>query len=85
MGSRGQGIALYNKKTKLTSIINESNHLSNNFIADIIIDNLENAWVSTNRGINVINPLTKSVKSFNKDLLIDTNEFISDSAIINKG
>lgn len=83
-GSRGQGIALYNKKSKLTSIINESNHLSNNFIADIIIDNQENAWISTNRGVNTINPITKVVKSYNKDLLIDTNEFISDSAILTK-
>ena len=82
LGSRGQGIALYNKQSKLISVINESAHLSNNFIADIVVDNQENAWVSTNRGINAITPSTKSVKSFNEDLQIDTNEFISDSAIL---
>lgn len=84
LGSRGQGIALYNKKIKTVSIINESNHLSNNFIADIIVDNQQIAWVSTNRGVNAVNPNTKVVKAFNKDLLLDNNEFISDSAILTK-
>ena len=84
LGSRGQGVAIVDRKMKTVSIINESNQLSNNFIADIIIDNQQVAWISTNRGINAVTPDTKVVKSFNKDLLLDNNEFISDSAILTK-
>lgn len=82
LGSRGQGIAIYNRSSKSLTLINENNQLSNNFIADIILDNQQVAWVSTNRGINLVDPNSNVVKSFNKDLLLDNNEFISDSAIL---
>jgi diguanylate cyclase (GGDEF)-like protein/PAS domain S-box-containing protein len=84
LGSRGGGIILINKRSQAITLINESNMLSNNFIADIVIDNAENAWISTNKGINAINPKTKEIKSFNSDLQLYDNEFISDSAIITK-
>jgi diguanylate cyclase (GGDEF)-like protein/PAS domain S-box-containing protein len=82
LGTRGQGVAIVNKKSKKLSIINENNQLSNNFISDIIIDNQQIAWISTNRGVNTIDPKNNIVKSFNQDLLLDNNEFISDSAIL---
>jgi diguanylate cyclase (GGDEF)-like protein/PAS domain S-box-containing protein len=82
LGTRGQGIAIINKKSESISIVNESKQLSNNFIADIIIDNQQIAWVSTNRGVNTVDPKNNTVKSFNQDLLLDNNEFISDSAIL---
>lgn len=83
LGSREQGIALIDKKDNSLFFINETSSLSNNFIADIVIDNYQTAWVSTNRGINAIVPENKKVFSFNKELKIDGNEFISDSAILN--
>ena len=82
LGSRGDGILLINKSSQAITALNENNMLSNNFIADIVIDNAENAWISTNKGINTINPSTKDIKSFNTDLQLYDNEFISDSAII---
>ena len=84
LGSRGEGIILINKHSQAITLMNENNMLSNNFIADIVIDNAENAWISTNQGINTINPREKSIKSFNTDLQLFDNEFISDSAIITK-
>ncbi len=82
LGSRGQGIAVFNNTTSSLSLINESNQLSNNFIADIIIDSQQLAWISTNRGVNLVDPKNNVVKSFNRDLQLDNNEFISDSAIL---
>ncbi|MGB1262006.1 MAG: EAL domain-containing protein [Cognaticolwellia sp.] len=82
LGSRKQGIAVVNKASLAINIFNESNQLSNNFVADIIVDNQQNAWVSTNQGVNAVNPQTNIVKSFNKDIFLENNEFISDSAIL---
>lgn len=82
LGTNGQGIVLINKLNNKMSLFNEKNGLSNNFIASIMIDKNESAWLSTNKGINSIVPATKKIKSFNQDLLISDNEFTSDSAII---
>ncbi len=82
LGTNGQGIALISKSSQETTIFNERKGLSNNFIASIIIDKNETIWFSTNKGINAIEPSTKKVKSFNQDLLLTDNEFVSNSAII---
>jgi len=82
LGSRGQGITLLNKLNLDETHISESSGLSNNFIAAIKIDNSENAWISTNKGINTVNPNSKVVRSFNQALKLYDSEFISDSALI---
>ena len=82
LGTNGQGIALINKENKDVSIFNEKNGISNNFIASIIVDKSEAVWFSTNKGINSIDPITKKINSYNHDLLISDNEFVSNSAII---
>ena len=84
LGSRGEGLILIEKRTQATTVINEKNALSNNFIADIVIDNSENAWVSTNKGVDTINPRNKKVKSFSTDFQLYDNEFISDGGLITK-
>ncbi|MBA6417811.1 hypothetical protein H4J50_17570 [Colwellia sp. 6M3] len=82
LGSRHNGVALINKKDSTELYFNEKNGLSNNFIADIVIDSTEIGWLSTNIGINSIDPKSKLVKSFNKDMLISDNEYISDSSLL---
>ena len=82
LGSRGEGITLINKKNNNATTLNENDMLSNNFIADIVVDSNENAWISTNKGITAIEPKTKRVRAFNLDLQLNNNEFISDSALI---
>ena len=81
LGSRQNGLALINKKTNKQVFFNENAGLTNNFIADIVIDSAEIGWISTNRGINSVNPRSNVVKSYNKDMLISDNEYISDSAL----
>jgi diguanylate cyclase (GGDEF)-like protein/PAS domain S-box-containing protein len=84
LGTREQGVTLIERSSQNITHFNEANRLSNNFVADIVLDSNQTAWISTNQGINVINPRLKRVKSFYKDLHLDGNEFISDSAIITK-
>ncbi|AWB56793.1 hypothetical protein DBO93_03925 [Colwellia sp. Arc7-D] len=84
LGSRDQGITLLNKMDLKEVNFNEATGLSNNFIAGIKTDNSENAWVSTNKGINAIDPNSKIIQSFNQALKLYDNEFISDSSLISK-
>ncbi|MBA6294909.1 EAL domain-containing protein [Colwellia sp. MB02u-9] len=85
LGSRRNGLAIINKKNSTELHFNEKNGLSNNFIADIVIDSIGTGWLSTNIGINSVDPKNKLVKSFNKDMLISDNEYISDSSILTSG
>ncbi|MEW6983331.1 EAL domain-containing protein [Colwelliaceae bacterium 6471] len=76
-----QGVTLLNRQNKKTTIFNENNHLANNFITAILIDESDNAWFATNRSISVINPKTKKVKNFGKGFDLSDNEFIQSSAL----
>ncbi|WP_206512337.1 EAL domain-containing protein [Colwellia sp. Arc7-635] len=82
LGSRRNGIAIINKKSSESLLFSEKNGLSNNFIADIVIDSAGTGWLSTNIGINSVDPKNKLVKSYNKDMLLSDNEYISDSSIL---
>lgn len=82
LGSHTQGITLINKLSLTVTNFDESNYLSNNFIADILIDENENAWFSTNKGITVIEPVSKKVKSFGEDFSIENNEFLAFSSLL---
>ena len=82
LGTLSQGITLVNKSSKEVTSFDESNQLSNNFIADILIDDNENAWIATNKGISAIKPSTGQVKNFAEDFAISDNEFLSYSSLI---
>jgi len=84
LGSNSQGIALINRKNSELTIFNENKGLSNNNIGDILIDNEQYAWLSTNQGISVINPNTNKVNNFGKDFNLTDNEFITLSALTAK-
>ena len=75
LGTQSQGVILINRKTEEISSFDESNKLDNNFVADILIDDNENAWISTNKGISVIEPNSGKVKNFGRDFSITDNEF----------
>ena len=82
LGSHSQGIMLINRTSNEVSYFNESNSLNNNFIADILIDQNENAWIATNRGISAITPSSGKVKNFADDFAISNNEFLAFSALL---
>lgn len=75
-----QGIVLVNKKNNQVTIFNKKSHLQDNYISSIIIDEKENAWVSTNTGILVINPITTNIGYFAQDFGIKTPQFYVFSA-----
>ncbi|WDE00573.1 EAL domain-containing protein [Thalassomonas actiniarum] len=81
LGSKSQGIALINQNTKASTVFNENNQLSNNFISDILIDENNNAWLATNKSISVINPDTGLVRNFDHDFFASNNDFIQFSAL----
>ncbi|NQY87852.1 MAG: EAL domain-containing protein [Colwellia sp.] len=81
LGSGNQGIALINRKTNHIKIFNESNGLMNSYIASVLIDDKENAWLASNMGITKINPFTNNVTNFDKDFTINNPEFIEYSSL----
>jgi diguanylate cyclase (GGDEF)-like protein/PAS domain S-box-containing protein len=76
-----QGILLYDKERKTTTYFNNSHKLLSNAIEAILLDNKENAWFATNGAITLINPFTKEVKNFGKDLHLSGKDFIEFSAL----
>ena len=82
LSSHTQGVILINKQTSNVSYFDESNYLSNNFIADILIDENENAWLSTNSGIIAINPYSEKVKNYSEDFSIKNYEFLAFSSLL---
>ncbi len=81
LGSNSQGVTLVNKNTLTVRTFDENNALKNNFIADILIDENESAWVSTNKGISLINPNFNKVNNFYNDFSILNTEFIIFSSL----
>lgn len=77
LGSHSDGILLINRINNDVTYYNDNNLLNNNFIADILIDKNENAWVVTKRGISVITPSSGKVKIFTEDFLISDHDFLS--------
>lgn len=81
LGSLDQGIKLINRKTLQAYTLNEDNNLLNNYVADIVIDEEENAWVSTHKGISTINPQTKIIRNFTRSFGLSNSEFVSLSSL----
>ena len=81
LGSSIHGLALINIHTNQIKIFDGSNELSNSFIASIIIDEKENAWLATNKGIVKINPWSYTITNFDKDFSINKSEFFEYSSL----
>jgi diguanylate cyclase (GGDEF)-like protein/PAS domain S-box-containing protein len=81
LGSSLRGLTLINRQTNQIKVFDEINGVTNSFIASILIDEKENAWLATNTGIVKINPFTNSIANFDKDFTINKPEFIEYSAL----
>lgn len=81
LGSGSQGVLVVNNTTLKTEFFHEGNQLTNNFINAILLDDDNNAWISTNKGISFINPTTNDVINFYSELALNDNEFIEKSAL----
>ncbi|GLX77538.1 diguanylate cyclase [Thalassotalea insulae] len=82
LGSDSQGLLLINRHGKSAQLFNESNLLANNFISDIVIDNEENFWLSTNKGISVIYKNGSQIRNFYHNFFLENNEFLFQSSTI---
>lgn len=81
LGSGLQGLSLINRQTNQIKTFDPSNGLPNSFIASILIDKKQNAWLATNTGIVKINPFLNTVTNFDKDFSINKSEFFEYSAL----
>jgi len=81
LGSNTQGALLINRKTNNSTLFNEANGLSNNFVSDIIVDG-NNFWIGTNKGVNLLNSQNNSIKSFYDDFYFESFEYVSQSSAL---
>ena len=82
LGSESQGILLIEKSTGKSYVFNEKNGLNNNFIADIQVDNNQNYWFSTNKGITTLSPEDKSIRNFDSPFDLRNNEYLNGSSLL---
>ncbi|WP_286265608.1 EAL domain-containing protein [Thalassotalea atypica] len=79
--SEQEGILLINLDSNSVQHITESNGLKNVSVESVIIDNENNLWFSTNRGISSINPRLATVRNFDSDYGIDNEQFVTKSVL----
>lgn len=72
---------LINLDSNSVQHITESNGLKNVSVESVIIDNENNLWFSTNRGISSINPRLATVRNFDSDYGIDNEQFVTKSVL----
>ena len=82
LGSYSQGVTLIDRTTNNATYYDENNLLSNNFIVDILVDDNENAWFATSKGISVIEPTSGNVRNFDTDFFITNTDFIIFSSLV---
>lgn len=75
IGSNGEGLCLYNPKTKDLTHFTEKDGLPNNVVYGILEDDNQNLWLSTNKGLCEFNQATKKVRNFDVYDGLQSNEF----------
>lgn len=71
----GYGVIILNEKYEITKIIDINSGLSDNGVYKILSDAVKNVWVSTNNGINKIEPLSAKVDSYSSADGLHSNMF----------
>lgn len=78
----GTGVCRYNTVTGEKVFYTTSSGLANNTTYSILRDPEGNMWVSTNKGLSVINPVTGLIRSFGQNDGLPIHEFNSDATWI---
>jgi len=76
----GQGIGQFDKKTGYIKFYRTHDGLSNNSTYNILVDNSNRFWISTNRGISMFNPKTEEFWNFGPEDGLKIEEFNSKAA-----
>mgnify|MGYP002399036657 CR=1 FL=1 len=80
----GTGVCRYDPETGGKLFYTTSSGLSNNTTYCILRDPEGNMWVSTNKGLSVINPVTGLIRSFGENDGLPIHEFNSDAKCVTK-
>jgi len=80
----GTGVCRYYPETGEKMFYTTSSGLSNNTTYGILRDPEGNMWVSTNKGLSVINPVTGLIRSFGENDGLPIHEFNSDATFITR-
>lgn len=75
----GGGLGHLDCKTGKTEIFTTADGLSNNTLYSILKDRLGNLWISTNKGLTLFNPNTKTFRNINEKNGLLIEEFNSDA------
>ncbi len=75
IGTEGQGLLKYNIKTGNLKIFHQSEGLSSDIICDLEYDDAGRIWVSTENGLNCIQPETGQIELLNKQNGLPDNIF----------
>lgn len=79
--SSSYGVLALDKTSKVAKAYNNENGLLNNSISSLVIDLKDSAWVTTTKGVSIINPDSKSVINYYSDYNLDNNEPMYSSAL----
>ncbi len=80
----GTGVCRFDPVTGEKLFYTTSSGLSNNTTYSILRDPEGNMWVSTNKGLSVINPVTGLIRSFGENDGLPIHEFNSDASWITR-
>ena len=75
VGTKGGGLNQLDKHTGKFTRYSIKNGLANNVVYGILPDNDGNLWLSTNKGLSRLDPITKTFRNFNVGDGLQSNEF----------
>ncbi|TVQ66252.1 MAG: hypothetical protein EA360_06430 [Balneolaceae bacterium] len=77
MASRGGGLLIYNRELdQIEPLYTESDDLPNNVLHSIAEDPSGNLWISSNRGLTRLNPLTDEITLYEIKQGLNNSEFL---------
>jgi len=80
LATLGAGVCRFNPATGDRFFYTTASGLSNNTTYSVMCDKRDNIWVSTNKGLSVINPVTGLIRSFGENDGLMIHEFNSDAS-----
>ncbi len=84
IGTGGDGAILWNEATEKIIVYDKKKGLQNNFIYASVLDNQNNVWLSTNKGLSQLNLDSKKIVNFSKTHGLLSNEFNTGAGIRSK-
>lgn len=75
IGTRSNGLVLFNKKTKQKKVFSSENGFNSDYVKSIIRDKNGKIWVTTSRGISNLNPKTGEVENYSTQDGVQSADF----------